>query len=604
MSLQGENLLILAMDDLEELTSCIVCSEEYDDKRHIPKGLPCMHTLCIICANKLTRSHVLECPECRRRHTVQGEDARSLPTNVTVMRLMTAQSKSDSQKREVGMRRELRSLASMLKDCEKNWKEQLEQAQIHANRLEENAAHLREKVDAEVEKWVRAIRERQDCLNDDINAVVRQRNLELSGQFHVKLEKLAEYKMKIDSLLRQKRIKTEEFNSCTMVQPDLIESQPNVKLPHSEYLTLEFPDSISLEKIFEFGTLRLNMGDDHGNVYSTEVANHNATSFAENKKLRHQRKSSSKTNRRHTALSKRNSSPLPQPVICRPHHDITSKLHPERVFPISQTNTSFRKPTMVSATPADTLILVTPNDRTLEVIDLLGNPMNAYLTASGDYANQINLSSVPADFVVSKQGNYVVLLSAYPKCTLEVLNSQAKVLAKTQAEASCTAIAVDDRGSVYTIKKTFVIKDPKVYVTFYDRDLKRVLGNVEISSNMVRRHMIDESPLSMEVMRDKLVFTTRNHVFIGSLDGSVDHVIDASLYRRGSSADSTKGLVKVMCVEDVIYVGDNIDNVVHMFSMTGSHIHTISVTHDLLSFTIDSNGDILVMCNDKMIYVF
>ena len=60
-------------DSLEHLLSCQVCFHEFrEDGEHIPRLLPCTHTLCESCIGQLIRNDKLECPECRKVHEAKG----------------------------------------------------------------------------------------------------------------------------------------------------------------------------------------------------------------------------------------------------------------------------------------------------------------------------------------------------------------------------------------------------------------------------------------------------------------------------------------------------------------------------------------------------
>ena len=65
----------------DSLLSCVVCLEEFEeDGDHIPRLLPCTHTLCEACVKQLIRDNKLECPECRAEHEAKKEE-KSFPQN-------------------------------------------------------------------------------------------------------------------------------------------------------------------------------------------------------------------------------------------------------------------------------------------------------------------------------------------------------------------------------------------------------------------------------------------------------------------------------------------------------------------------------------------
>ena len=65
----------------EDFQTCPVCLEHFEENGdHVPRLLPCSHTVCHRCVGLLIKSKKLECPECRRKHkAVDGE--RSFPQN-------------------------------------------------------------------------------------------------------------------------------------------------------------------------------------------------------------------------------------------------------------------------------------------------------------------------------------------------------------------------------------------------------------------------------------------------------------------------------------------------------------------------------------------
>ena len=69
------------MDSLEEILSCQVCFEEFEeDGDHVPRILPCSHTLCHTCIGRLIERIRIECPECRMKHDAKKEE-KSFPQN-------------------------------------------------------------------------------------------------------------------------------------------------------------------------------------------------------------------------------------------------------------------------------------------------------------------------------------------------------------------------------------------------------------------------------------------------------------------------------------------------------------------------------------------
>ena len=66
--------------------SCIICFQPYDMESRLPKVLPCLHTVCLTCANELCRGQgvyapTFPCPTCRQPVPIPSQGASGLCTN-------------------------------------------------------------------------------------------------------------------------------------------------------------------------------------------------------------------------------------------------------------------------------------------------------------------------------------------------------------------------------------------------------------------------------------------------------------------------------------------------------------------------------------------
>ena len=63
-------------ESLDELLNCQVCFEDYQETGdHVPRILPCHHTLCHGCIGRLVHRNRIRCPECRIEYDAKkGED--------------------------------------------------------------------------------------------------------------------------------------------------------------------------------------------------------------------------------------------------------------------------------------------------------------------------------------------------------------------------------------------------------------------------------------------------------------------------------------------------------------------------------------------------
>ena len=65
--------------------SCITCFDLYDQDRRLPKMFPCLHTVCLACAEKLCQHSYAStfcCPTCQKPVPILSQGAFGLPTNL------------------------------------------------------------------------------------------------------------------------------------------------------------------------------------------------------------------------------------------------------------------------------------------------------------------------------------------------------------------------------------------------------------------------------------------------------------------------------------------------------------------------------------------
>ena len=74
------------MAEFDDTTTCTVCFEHYQEKgKHVPRILPCFHTLCEKCISTLLKgTHTLECPECRKPH-LATKKVKTFPQNKYIL---------------------------------------------------------------------------------------------------------------------------------------------------------------------------------------------------------------------------------------------------------------------------------------------------------------------------------------------------------------------------------------------------------------------------------------------------------------------------------------------------------------------------------------
>ena len=74
--------------DSDDSTNCPVCFEQYEETGdHLPRLLPCTHTLCHTCTVQLMKNGKLTCPEDREIHSCK-KGIRAFPQNKYILNLL------------------------------------------------------------------------------------------------------------------------------------------------------------------------------------------------------------------------------------------------------------------------------------------------------------------------------------------------------------------------------------------------------------------------------------------------------------------------------------------------------------------------------------
>ena len=72
-------------DDLEDMLICQICMEDYEETGdHVPRILPCHHSLCEKCLRRIIKINFMECPECRTIHRVSNQ-VKTFPQNKYIL---------------------------------------------------------------------------------------------------------------------------------------------------------------------------------------------------------------------------------------------------------------------------------------------------------------------------------------------------------------------------------------------------------------------------------------------------------------------------------------------------------------------------------------
>ena len=86
-------------NSLEYAFTCQVCFEEFEEVGdHIPRLLPCTHTLCETCVGQMIRGDTLQCPECRQKHRAT-RGRKSFPQNKYILVNIKRSSTSSNERK-------------------------------------------------------------------------------------------------------------------------------------------------------------------------------------------------------------------------------------------------------------------------------------------------------------------------------------------------------------------------------------------------------------------------------------------------------------------------------------------------------------------------
>ena len=77
------------LSSMSEMTNCPICFELYrENGEHVPRILPCHHTLCESCVTNAIKENSIQCPECRVSYQVDN-GVRTFPQNKYILGLIT-----------------------------------------------------------------------------------------------------------------------------------------------------------------------------------------------------------------------------------------------------------------------------------------------------------------------------------------------------------------------------------------------------------------------------------------------------------------------------------------------------------------------------------
>ena len=106
-------------DSLEYILACQICLEDFEEADdHVPRILPCSHSLCEKCLIQLIQGNFVNCPECRKRHKA-GNKERIFPQNKYILTNVRRKKEEDEQAKARNICDEhVKELSLYCKKCE------------------------------------------------------------------------------------------------------------------------------------------------------------------------------------------------------------------------------------------------------------------------------------------------------------------------------------------------------------------------------------------------------------------------------------------------------------------------------------------------------
>ncbi|XP_041353030.1 E3 SUMO-protein ligase RanBP2-like [Gigantopelta aegis] len=86
----AENIVVPILEIREEFATCEICLDNFDDGVRTPRTLPCLHTFCCDCLEKMwgAAAQGVKCPKCRKIWPVQGSIKSSFRQNSMLMHMV------------------------------------------------------------------------------------------------------------------------------------------------------------------------------------------------------------------------------------------------------------------------------------------------------------------------------------------------------------------------------------------------------------------------------------------------------------------------------------------------------------------------------------
>ena len=203
---------------LNELLYCQVCFEDYQEiGDHVPRILPCHHTLCDCCMGKIIHRNKIACPECRVEHEAKKE-RRNFPQNKYILILLKKQSPVLSEETSTTKKCAEHNKDEMFFCREKGCQQAICPSCLPAKHLGHKVVEIQEKKQQILEVAMMKAENVSQILDQKIKKVKNtQRHTIKKAQTNIhKLQKKKEEVMeKFDQMIKQAEDQMQEMNTAT-----------------------------------------------------------------------------------------------------------------------------------------------------------------------------------------------------------------------------------------------------------------------------------------------------------------------------------------------------------------------------------------------------
>ena len=234
------------MDSLQESLACQVCFEDFsEDGDHVPRLLPCSHTLCESCIGQLIQNNRAKCPTCNMQH--QARRATDFPQNrytLTMMRRLPERAEIrrcqlHQDEEETVFCREAECQKPICTEClsEHHFGHKVVSLKTEAkdilNKILENIKNAEKKLNEKI-KYVEDTRTVVEGKNQASIEQLRKEKQKTLNDFDKKINELEQKKLNLE---REKLGATTEFNKMIKDTEEAKEEQTNISTQAVEAMT-------------------------------------------------------------------------------------------------------------------------------------------------------------------------------------------------------------------------------------------------------------------------------------------------------------------------------------------------------------------------------